>query len=238
MTDVLDDISTSDTLPRVIEQVNAQKARMAGSSAAIPTIVTADYTVPASAGTAPSVIIADATSGPVQVTLPAANGDSREVVVVKGDSSGNAVTVVRAGSDAFEIYGSGGCALAKQGDRLHVRDYLLGAWTVAMDLSRQVRTVTTSGNILDSDDLILVDASGGSVTLTFLNADATPVCPGRAHGPTIKLIDDNGGANTLSVLPASGGEIDDLGVDTAYVYAAKNDVHTFRGDGSQIWRVA
>lgn len=238
MIDVLDDLATDVSLPRLIEMLNAQKARLAGAAAAVPILVTEDYVVPPLAGSSrASVILAEASAGPVQITLPEALGMSREVIVVKADPTANAVTVIKAGSDAFGPWGFGGCPLGKQDDRIHVRDFLEGAWTTTVDLSRQVRTVSASGPILTTDDLVLVGVGGGSVTLTLPAPNPTPVMLGRAGGPTIKLINDGGGPNTLTVEPNAGGEIDNLGVDVGLTYSAVNEANTFRGDATQWWVV-
>ena len=63
--------------------------------------------------------------------------------------------------------------------------------------SESVRTVTTTGNVTYNDDILLVNTTSGAVSLTL------PIARG---GKTYSVV-RTAGANTVTLLPASGNTI-------------------------------
>jgi hypothetical protein len=68
-------------------------------------------------------------------------------------------------------------------------------------MSAQYRTVTTTGNVVSGDYLIVADAAGGAITMTLPPA---ALVPGRIY--TFKRI--NSGANAVVIDPSGAETID------------------------------
>jgi hypothetical protein len=68
-------------------------------------------------------------------------------------------------------------------------------------MSAQYRTVTTTGNVVSGDYLIVADATGGAITMTLPPA---ALVPGRIY--TFKRI--NSGANAVVIDPSGAETID------------------------------
>ena len=68
-------------------------------------------------------------------------------------------------------------------------------------MSAQYRTVTTTGNVVSGDYLIVADAAGGEITMTLPPA---ALVPGRIY--TFKRI--NSGANAVVIDPSGAETID------------------------------
>lgn len=231
------DIDTGETLGRAIDALNSWKDEFAAQGI-VPTTVTANYTVPGGGGDTPRLILVDATSGNKTITLPltSAEGSStRRVIVWKIDVSTNTVSIVPASGDALGYYGLSGAVLKKQDDRIHFFNPIANVWAPEHDYARPVSTFAASGNLGAKDDLVIADTTAGAVVLTLpVAAAGKPSLPGLREY-TIKW---KVGANALTVAPQAGEQIDTLGVGVAYAFGAVLDVHRFRSDGAQWWRVA
>lgn len=90
--------------------------------------------------------------------------------------------------------------------------------------TRVFRTVTSSGSVGRGDDVVLVDASGGAVTLTLPSASdyTKELC--------VKKIDVSG--NTVTIDGASSETIDDK---TTLTLAYQYDAVRIASDGSEWW---
>lgn len=86
-----------------------------------------------------------------------------------------------------------------------------------------VRSVTAATTIVDSDDLILVDATAGAVTVTLPLVSANA---GRRF--TVKKTDASGNAVTF------GGTVDG---DAAFDWTTQYAAYTVQSDGAAWWIV-
>lgn len=99
-----------------------------------------------------------------------------------------------------------------------------GTWEMALFVSASsVRSVTTTGAVLASDRVVVIDATSGNVNLTFLSA-------ANAAAKTIKIQRARGDSsnNTVTLLPQGGETIG--GGSSVVLLAGEN--YEFIPDGS------
>jgi len=97
--------------------------------------------------------------------------------------------------------------------------------TVAIATALTTRVVSTTTSVLSTDDLLLVDTSGGAVTL---NLPAASTVPGKVYYAK----KTSGTANNMIIDPDSSETIDGLATKTTNV---QYETFTFVSDGSSWW---
>jgi len=156
------------------------------------------------------VITMSASGGARTVTLPTAVGRSGKTYTIKKiDSSGNTVQLLTTAAQTIDGFASGALYLYAQYDSIKVVSD--GAnWLILEKRLPVVNAQTASYAIVGSDDLVTMDASGGSRTLTL------PTAVGRKGKVyTLKKIDS--GSNTVQVLTTSSQTIDGNNSGTLYL---------------------
>lgn len=153
-------------------------------------------------------VLVDATGGASVATLPSAVGiPGRRFTVVKVDASANAVSVAGAGGET--INGAATSPLSSQWDGVTVESNgsnwiasMAAGGTVAVGVG--VVTVASSPYaVAATDRVLLIDASGGAVTINLPSGAVT----GRAL--TMLRLDFSG--NSVTVTPVGGENIDGAG---------------------------
>ncbi len=97
---------------------------------------------------------------------------------------------------------------------------------------RATKTVKANYSLTVADDIVLVDATAGAVTITF--PDPTRV----QHGTwTVKKVDASANTVTLSAIVASSGAAATFDGATSQVIAVRYTALTMRSDGAVYWIV-
>lgn len=196
---------------------------------------------------APNILYADASGGAIVINLPAnLNSPGKMIEVVKIDATVNQVSIADPSTD-IEGYGTAAILLKKAGDRARVANVGASAqptntrWMLIYDNSHRQNTVAAAGSpytVQPQDDLIVVNAFAGAVIINLPTVLSTwPAAPpgGRAQ-IRVKLINDNSGANAVTVVPQAGQTIDGASAGTALtmpaVSGAVHPVRVFERDNS------
>lgn len=198
-----------------------------------------------------NVLFVNATAGAVVINLPSVTNPPQRLTVIRIDSTpANAVTVDPGLKDIQGYPSATAITLAKAGDRVTL--YGTGSsnpgssdWLLEEDRSNQQVVVTsTPFTVLPHHELILVDASGGNrvVNLPVVKAGPPSMPPGGKKRVIVKNIADNAGANTVTVTPQAGEQIDGLGAGVGQVLpAVAAGIHPMRqyerDDAGAIWRI-
>lgn len=195
-------------------------------------------------------LLVDATAGPVTVTLPTSAANGQTFHIKKIDDTANIVTIAAQGGDLID--GSVSVNLAEQWADAFLIDAAVGYWdniggapldlppttdiarlslpNVFLDVNTfpglrvGTKIVSSDYTITHLDYEILVDASGGNVSLTLPAALAT----GQIY--RIKRLD--GTANTLTVV-ANGSDLIDA--DSSVVLNDQYQVCTFVDADTGFW---
>jgi hypothetical protein len=88
-------------------------------------------------------------------------------------------------------------------------------------------------SIMSPDDVVLVDATSGAITILFPD-------PTRAQNGTwtVKKIDSSGHAVTLKAILTATGGLASFDGSTAPTLSSQYASATYRSDGVQYWRIA
>lgn len=146
-----------------------------------------------------SLIIADLTTAAFTATLPKIKAvpDGKEYTFFKLDSSSNALTIDGDGSE--QINGATTKSISAQyGMVTIVSDQEANKWLTTgsnslTDILTSVTTVTTTYTALDSDEIIIADASGGAFTVTL------PAVSGVPDGKEYTVIKSDTSTNLVTI---------------------------------------
>ena len=148
----------------------------------------------------------DTTSNPVQITLPDSSGsdvlNGKKIWIVdQGNASTNNVTVIPNGSDGTKIDGLARIDITSDNE---VVEFELTDNNWAVKGKRGIRTVKSVAgtySILQTDELIIGDTTGGAFTITM------PTAVG-IKGRKIAVKKLSGAANQLTIDTTGGETID------------------------------
>ena len=147
--------------------------------------------------TADQWVVADGSSAVVGITLPASDSSSAGMTVyVFVEDTSNAVTLIPDGSDT--INGLAATSTLGQGDFVTVRCLGDGNWVVLSEniasgaAPKTIDNTDSPYTVLDTDGLILADATSGAITVNLPTAVGRP---GRQVA--VKKVDASGNAVTV-----------------------------------------
>ncbi len=174
-----------------------------------------------------TLILADATAGPITLTLVTAGGTtSRSVSIIKIDSTANAVTIVPVGGQFID--GLGGIVLevpnaiaALQSNG--VVNWYSGAGVIPI---HNLKVVAGTYAMVYSDEKILADATAAAFAVTLPPANFLP--PG--YQVSIEKLDVSGNAVTVTRHGA-----DTIEGATTVALAAQYNAARLTSDGTSIW---
>lgn len=180
--------------------------------------------------TADQWLVVDASSAVVPITLPASGSASAGMAIyIYVEDASNAVTVIPDGSDT--INGIAATSTLAQGDVFILRCVGDGNWILqGSNLSVNAPpTPIDNGDspytVLDTDGLILADATSGAITVNL------PTAVGRLNRRIqVKKIDASGNAVTID---ANGSETIDGSLTE--VISSQYDAPRMKSDGTTWW---
>lgn len=158
------------------------------------------------------VIITDSSSGSYTIKLPAALSDGDTISVIDGSNSFGLFPVTIKASGSSTVEGSNSLILDVSGSQITVvydlatedwiLQYIPAGYVGAPDALSKTSTITSNYSA-QVNDLVMLDASGGSFNITLPNSPS--------NGTIIAFMDVAGslGMHTVTVLPHSGNTIYD-----------------------------
>ena len=180
-----------------------------------------------------SFVLVDATVGNITIKLPdSALAPNKRISLARLDGSANTVTIEGFdGTQPIPPYVVTDLQLRTIGETVVLwNSEVYGpGWFVEVDGTRPVANHTVTGNIDSWEELVLVDTSGGVVTLTL------PL-PSNYWRREL-IVKRIAGGNNAVVQPDGSHQIDSLGNGVGVTLAAVNDRIRLRSDGAQWWRV-
>lgn len=191
-----------------------------------PTIAAANYTVTVSKAASFYVAGAPIASGNITITNPYA------IQVASGNVQLDTLTTsTNTTTGALRV--AGGVGIGENlnvGGNLAVTGNVLGDTVVANLVTQSVDTSIAGAGVTQGDATPLVKHLN---IVTLSNAGANGVSlPTPLIGTSIKVV--NTSANDLNVFPATGGTIDSLGADTAFVLVSNSRVE-FNASSTTQW---
>ena len=207
----------------------------------VPNLVAARDVVIASSNTTltkwNSIVMVDATAGPVTITLPTAVGalQNGEIQVVKTDASNNAVIID--GNAAETVNGAATISLLSERQTVSLASdnaNVVAVDDAFVDFRGAVKTVTANYTATKDDETIYVNAAGGPVTVT-LPVVANVATASRAKKYTVKKMDATtnavsiarSGADTIEAVDSSPPT---FGASTSWLVAGA--AYTFVSDAA------
>lgn len=164
------------------------------------------------------VILCNAAGGSFTITLPAASAGAVEYTFVRTDSSTNTVTIQRAGSDTIE----GGTSIALLvGARASIVSDASSIWRAKAEGGAGATSITANATLtVQQRGLVLVNATGGNITITLpaASAGATAFRFARSDATTNTVTIQRAGSDTVeggtscSLLPQERMDLSSDGV--------------------------